>query len=405
MNPANKGRSPFYPGQPVPVQLFVGREAQIDRVRRAGSQVAAGKPQAVFIAGEYGIGKSSLAHYLHALLDIEQSLYGLHVLLGGAKTLADLAAKTVEAAILSKPRKQSALGLVRNVLADYVGEQELLGVKIRLDKLRADSADISRGYLPFLRQIHQSILKDSYKGLILILDEINGIASNPDFSQFIKTLVDSNALSSDVGSEPLPLLLILCGVEARRKAMIQTHQPVERIFDVVAVDPMSPSESASFFEKAFKEIGMSVEPGALSTLVRFTGGLPKLMHLVGDAAFWTAKGERLTESEATTAVLDAADDIGRRYLDQQVIGALQSTDYRGILKKLGKMTLSLSFKKNDLDKLLTPTESKKLGNFLRRMKDLNVIRGTQYGEYTFNDWLTRIYIMMKASPPNHAPSG
>lgn len=65
-----KGKSPFYPGQPVPIELFVGRSAQIERVlTRGAGQVAEGKPTAVFIQGEYGIGKSSMAGCLQAMAE------------------------------------------------------------------------------------------------------------------------------------------------------------------------------------------------------------------------------------------------------------------------------------------------------------------------------------------------
>jgi len=38
-----KGRSPFYPGQPVPAEFFVGREKQASRIMRRGvAQVAEG---------------------------------------------------------------------------------------------------------------------------------------------------------------------------------------------------------------------------------------------------------------------------------------------------------------------------------------------------------------------------
>jgi hypothetical protein len=39
----SKGRSPFYPDQPVPVELFRGRKAQIERILQRGvGQVAPG---------------------------------------------------------------------------------------------------------------------------------------------------------------------------------------------------------------------------------------------------------------------------------------------------------------------------------------------------------------------------
>lgn len=58
----NKGRSPFCPGQPVPVELFVGRRDQLKRIgQRGAAQTEQGKPTAFFVEGEYGIGKSSPA--------------------------------------------------------------------------------------------------------------------------------------------------------------------------------------------------------------------------------------------------------------------------------------------------------------------------------------------------------
>jgi predicted ATPase len=65
MDNLTKGINPFYPGQPVPVEYFTGRMKEIQRIIRAIEQVENGKPQAVFLTGEYGIGKSSLAGFLN----------------------------------------------------------------------------------------------------------------------------------------------------------------------------------------------------------------------------------------------------------------------------------------------------------------------------------------------------
>src|SRR3990167_8786253 len=99
MNPLTKGISPFYPGQPVPVELFVGRQKEIEKIARAVRQVELGKPQAIFLSGEYGIGKSSLAGFMRFYAEKENHLFGIHVLLGGATTIEDVAVKTVEAVL------------------------------------------------------------------------------------------------------------------------------------------------------------------------------------------------------------------------------------------------------------------------------------------------------------------
>jgi len=84
---------------------------------------------------------------------------------------------------------------------------------------------------------------------MLILDKINGITRNKQFSHFIKSLVDENA----IGKKPLPLLLMLCGIEERRIEMIQHHQPVERIFDVIEINPMNGVEMKVFLPNHFQQ--------------------------------------------------------------------------------------------------------------------------------------------------------
>ena len=389
-----KGRSPFYPGQPVPAELFVGRKAEIDRITRAASQVGAGKQQAIFVTGEYGIGKSSLAGYIRVLAEREYSLFGIHVFLGGATTLEEVAIKTVEAIIQSGAFNATWVEAARNTLSKYVGEQSLFGVTLRLDQLRADGPDLSRGYLPLLRGLFERAKEGGANGILLVLDEINGISSNPQFAHFIKALVDENALSRP----PLPLLLMLCGVEGRRREMIQHHQPIERIFDIAEIRPMNEAEMRDFFQHSFQSQDIQVESAAMPVLMHFGAGYPKVMHIVGDAAFWIDKDGKIDGEDAVRAVVAAAEDVGRKFVDQQVMKALKSKDYQSILKKLAKADFDLAFQKAEMAKGLTEGERRKFNNFLQKMKKLDVLRaGGELGEYVFNSRLVRLYIRLNSA--------
>ncbi len=55
--PAEKPSSPFTPGEPVPVELFVGRQKQIKEIRRYAQQACSGQMQSVFLSAERGMGK------------------------------------------------------------------------------------------------------------------------------------------------------------------------------------------------------------------------------------------------------------------------------------------------------------------------------------------------------------
>ena len=402
----SKGKSPFYPGQPVPVELFVGRAKQIDRImNRAVAQVSAGKPIAVFVQGEYGIGKSSIAGFVQWIAEKHQALHGIYAPLGGARELSDVAVTVLEATLRSGAFDPKRSEKVRNWLAKYIGRQELFGFTLNAEALRkvAPSLATPFGMLGFLTETVERLKDDGIKGIFLVLDEINGITENPQFANFIKGLVDTNAMSS----KPLPLLLMLCGVEERRRQMIQKHQPVDRIFDVIEIESMDVKEMEAFFQRAFDSVSMPVEPSAMSILTQYSAGFPKLMHLVGDAAFWIDRDGIIKQADALTAVFLAAEEVGKKYVDQHVYRALRSPDYKSILAKIGKMDPdTMSFKKADVASGLTESEKKKFNNFLQKMKSLNVLRsGDVPGEYIFNVRMVRLYIWLQSLEEKNRQAG
>lgn len=378
--------------------MFIGREAEIGRITRALAQVAAGKPQAIFVTGEYGIGKSSLAGFIRFLAEKEYRLLGAHVFLGGATELEEVATRTVEAFVKAGAYDPTWTEAVRNGLAKYIGKQSLFGFDIHLEQLKADGPELAHGYLPLLQGLFGRTREHGTKGILLILDEINGITSNPRWSHFIKGLVDENALARP----PLPLLLMVCGVQERLRDMIEQHRPVERIFDIAEIKPMDADEMKVFFTRAFASQGMNIKEEALSTLSYYGAGYPKIMHILGDAAFWIDKDGVVDEDDAFDAVLAAAEDVGRKFVDQQVLNALRSKDYRSILAKLAGSGFGLSFHKVDMTEGLSESERKKFNNFLQKMKKLGVLRGgDEAGTYVFNSRLVRLYIRFNAAEISH----
>lgn len=391
-----KGKSPFYPGQPVPVELFVGRSSQVDRIMQRGvAQVSQGKPTSIFLQGEYGIGKSSLASFAQWLAEKEHGLLGIYAPLGGAKNLQDIAPIVMQAVMSSGIFDSMRLEKVGDWLGKYIGKQGLFGFTLNFEALKPDSPILATpfGMLQFLSEARKR-LGDGLKGIFLVLDEINGITGDDAFAHFIKGLVDNNALSK----APLPLLLMLCGVEERRREMIQKHQPIDRIFDVVEIKPMNPEEMDEFFIRAFTSVGMGIDQEALKTLRLYSAGYPKIMHLVGDAAYWIDKDGIVDHEDAFRAVISAAEEVGTKYVDQQVYRALRSEDYHSILAKIAKIgPEQMRFTVAEVSAGLNDKEKKKFHNFLQRMKRLNVIRsGDVKGEYVFHLRMVRFYIWLQS---------
>jgi hypothetical protein len=130
-------------------------------------------------------------------------------------------------------------------------------------------------------------------------------------------------------------------------------------------------------------------------LTYYSAGFPKIMHIIGDAAFWADRDGTVDKDDAVDATLKAAETIGRQYVDPSVYAALRSEDYRSILAKIGGTGLGMTIRKSEVAKLLTEGEKKKLANFLRRMRTLHVIQpGGQAGEYVFCSRMVRVYIWL-----------
>lgn len=385
-----KGRCPFNPGQPVPPEMFVGREDQIRRMLRSARQVSLGKQENLFVTGEYGIGKSSLVSYVRSVAEQEYKVAGFHVLLGGVTTLEGMAQRVVTR-IIEQAHRNKVLDKVKAFLGKYVTSVELFNVKIDLGALRTDAPEIAQDFLPFLRRLWET-LKGDYSGMALFLDDLNGITTTPGFAALIKSLVDEIAVSR----EELPLLLTLSGVPERRLEILDKQPSVERIFDIVEVGPLGDDEVRSFFKRAFDSANMSIDEEALILLVHYSGGLPKLMHELGDAVFWKDNDNAVDKDDAFGGLLEAAKIVGKKYFEP-ISKALQSKDYQSILKKLGGLDVSLTFRKADLAKGLNEAEKGKLDNFLQRMKKLHALSpGEVKGEWTFPNRLIRIYLVMEA---------
>ncbi|MBN1943414.1 MAG: ATP-binding protein [Phycisphaerae bacterium] len=393
-----KGRSPFSPGQPVSPDMFVGRHPQIARMLRSFSQIALGKQENLFVTGEYGIGKSSLISYVRQVGEREKNVIGFHVFLGGVSTLETLVQQVVSR-IIQHSQGKGVWDCLKDLLGRYVEQVELFKVKLNLSRLKKDAPSLAHDFLPFLRRLWEKLGKH-FDGMALFLDDLNGITRTPEFAAFIKSLVDEIATSG----EELPLLLALSGVPERRMEILANQPSVARIFDIIEVNPLENDEVSDFFVKAYASVNMSVEKDALQHLVFYSGGLPKLMHELGDAVYWINTDDIVQRKDVVPGIITAADIVGRKYFEP-IREALHSVDYHSILKKLGSSEtgLEISFKKADLAKGLSETEQKKLANFLNRMKKLHALfPGESRGEWVFPNRLVRLYLLLESSKENRS---
>ena len=377
----------------MPVEFFVGRVAEVDRLNSAVAEAAAQRLRVAFLTGERGIGKSSLARFVRYLAERDHQALGLHTFLGGVTSLEEMVRRVFDR-LLKESVGRSWQGKVEEFFGNHIRKVGLFGVDLEFGVSGGDLYRMVHDFAPALRRLVERV-KEERKVILLILDDINGLATSEPFGNWLKSLVDEIATSE----EPLPLCLVLVGLEERRQSLIDRQQSLARVFDIVDIRPWSPDETASFFQNAFAKVNIQVDAAALSVLAQYAGGLPVLAHEIGDAAFRMDEDGKIDFNESVAGVLAAADIVGRKYLEPRVFEAIRSERYRAILRKMVTKQFDVRFKRGDVRKDLDGREVKVLDNFLRRMRTLGVVRPDPEGgpgAYRFDNLLHYLYFRLAA---------
>lgn len=382
--------SPFSPGQPVDLELFVGRENELGRLKQKIDAARSGKLQIAFLTGERGIGKTSLAAYMKAYAQNVNEMMGLHIMLGGVASVETVVYRIFDT-LLKESVDRPWYDVVTDFLGKHVKKVGLFGVTVELAIAPEDLRNATHSFARTLIRLIEKV-SGQKQGLLLILDDINGIAASADFANWLKSLVDEIATTG----VPVPLCLLLVGLEDRRQQMIALQPSLSRVFDLVHISQLGTNEVFDFYQKAFATVGMTVDDRALVMLEAHAGGLPVLAHELGDAAFNTDTDDNVDYQDAITAVLRAAEVVGGKYIEPQIMSEISSKHYRSILCKLAT-GLNSEFARKSALELLSDEEKKVFDNFLSRMRRMGVIVSTENrGEYEFPNALHRLYFRMYA---------
>ena len=382
--------SPFRPGQPVPAELFVGRREAIERLRGLVRAAGRGVFKVGFISGERGIGKSSVASFVRRLCEQEGDVTGCHVYLGGVRDLHEMAGRIFDRLLkdsIDRPWHRQVL----EFFGDRVRKIGLFGVSVELVLSGDDLRTIAGNFTRSVRELLQRLKPRT--SLLLILDDMNGLAGSVDFAHWLKSIVDEVATS-----EPMRLCILLVGLEERRRELIRNQPSLARIFDLVDISPWQNAEVEQFYRASFAAGNAAVSPADLNSMVRYTGGLPVLAHEIGDAVWRTAKAQTIARKELADGIVRAAGIVGRKLLEPQILQAIQSDRYRSILRKMADEPSRMRFQRGELAARLAPAERQVLDNFLRRMRKLGAVQldPEVRGGYRFPNRLHALYFWMES---------
>ncbi len=393
--------SPFTPGRPVPATAFSGREDLVRELVDTARSACRGRFRIAYISGERGIGKSSLARMVCHIAERDLQMATAYAPLGGIDDLHGLVRRALLGIAQSSVNKSWMDG-VMDAFGQQIKTVGAFGVKFELNMPKDDLQGIADDFANQMGGLLGKI-GGGRKGLMLVLDDMNGLAENAAFSHWLKSMVDGVAVS---GREEPPVFLLLAGLEDRRRQMISHNESVARIFQpTLFVKPWTKEETRVFFEEGFRKGEVALDQDnyldwCLDWCVAYSGGLPMLAQEIGHAVWKRIK----EDANPVEGIRDAAEAIGRQYLEPSVVHALHSDRYRAILRKIGSnLAMTDTFSKNELrEKIgLSTEEVKALNNFIARMRKLGALLLDQEsgskGVYRFPSLLHRLYFLIAAS--------
>lgn len=389
----NKENSPFTPGSPVPYELFVGRTKQIEELIRYVGQIPSGKQENIFLVGNRGIGKSSLASFVRYYIATQMNILGIHVFLGRVNSLEEMVRHVFDQ-ILKEIKAEAWFKDVAKFFGKHIKEIGLFGISVTFTPPEQELRELVKQFPEALNNLLKKV-KEQKKGLFLALDDINGLAEKKEFANWYKSFVDEVATHY----KDFPVFIMLIGLPEKRDHLSEIQPSLMRIFRVVEIEKLSNEEVGTFLSTAFTKAGLEVKAEAKELMVKYSSGLPLLMHEIGDATFWEDRDGTVDKEDAIKGILTAAEKVGQKYLDPKVYRAIRSERYRSILRKLGEIPISRNFTKKAVEAKLNESEKKVFHNFLKRIKELGVIEvdiEKERGSYRFVNEIYPIYMGMES---------
>ena len=390
MNPES---SPFCPGHLAPPELFTGRQDKAECLRSMLRACARqGRLKTGFIYGERGIGKSSLASFIRREAETKENILGTHIPLGSVQSLDAMLQRTFNT--LAKESLDKPWHKPFQEFLNRIQKVGVFGITFKLAAQEQDLPPIAENFVPAIQNLLNEIQENQKKALLLIFDNVNGLAASPQFAHWFKSASEE----IDASNQKNPLCILFVGLQEQRRELINNQPSLARVFELVKIDPWTNDETAQFYQRAFAPQDIDISKDSLSLLIRFTSGLPVFAHELGDALWRIAPRPKIRKNDVKKSILSAAETIGERWIEPQILSSLRSERYRSILRKIAADHPKMQFRKTEIIKKLNKEETKVLNNFLQRMEELNAIKKdpeTQ-GGYQFPSPLHALYFHLEA---------
>lgn len=269
------------PSQPISsVEFLKGRERELQDIERA----MYAKGRSIFIYGDRGVGKSSLAAtaaYLHQTADAKP------VFVGGAKgeTFVSIIANIANQA-LGRSRVHTSK-VTRGVALEWRGLKWSWGQEISARDVTAQLAGVGDA-VDLLSEV-AAVHSDSP---VVVIDEFDAIDSPEERGKFAMLL-------KHLGDRGVPLKIIFTGIGTSVTELLGAHASASRQLAQIEVTRLGWEARREVVIHAAQKLGLDVDENVAWRMAIVSDGYPAYLHLITEAMLWQAADDNEACDELT----------------------------------------------------------------------------------------------------------
>ncbi len=384
--------TPFEPGRPVSPSNFKGRRNDcIKIIRYIPGVIKSGIPEHFFITGKRGMGKTSFIQYVSRIAEDNFQMIPIHFNNSDGTTIEELILKLIEKLSIEFDKGYWGKKFVDGYLK-RIQEIKIAGFGFSLENQDKLIQDIKGNFSKLLIEICENF---ENKGIFFIIDDINGLSDNIEFTNWYKSLFESIQFNE----YHVPVVFALISYPKEFDNLCLINESFSRIFKLIEIDKLENDEIEDFFRFSFENMNYTFkDDDALSAMVYYSWGMPLIMQQIGESVLWNILDNGIIDEKiAIRGISDAAIELGNKQIRGK-LRKIRSEHYEDILIKLAKHG-AMEFKKSEVIDILNDDEKRVFNSFLQRCKELSIIESIgreNSGEYAFVNRLYFAYFLIKS---------
>ena len=415
--------NPFEPFAPVNPGSFVGRLADLHRLKSALIQTSASKPVNFMITGERGIGKTSLLNYLkyaaEGRIQIEDAKLSFIVI------DTDVNEDTTPLGLISKIQLglENALGhheAGRDFLKkawSFLQRVEAGGIKIDSAKMASDELLLDQ-FAYSLAETTARICSDSEgttlwntkaDGVLILIDEADNGGKSLQLGSFFKLLGERLQRRGCAR-----VMFGLAGLPELRKVLHNSHPSSLRMFDEIALNRLEESEINAVVDICLEEANeKNPKPTAITddgrkSLVLLSEGYPHFIQQFGYSSFAADTDDLIDRNDVLKGAFGgkgALAQIGDNYYRNDFYNKIQKESYRKVLRIMSEYRTEW-VSKQDIRRKFKGRDSV-LNNAIKALRDRKIIwsKEGQTGIYRLQHRGFALWIRYYTVEPENLISG